>query len=283
VLVLHLLAAVTVYPLAQWLQGPKYDAHIFHGGNQGPAGTALLVGLFCGLVLLMGGLALDAFFFARGRPGTVVFGRAERVTFRGGATREQAQRLGRLLKQERLFDGTGPRDVDLAWDGSGFVVSFLIETNMWDNPDVVFTYRQLHNKLEQEVFRGQPVEIRLCDPFQKPQRFIRAIPGHRIDLGDKGDLYYTGIASEELARRLERFLQEENYFDGRRPRIVRLSGNGDRFIVAFVREDDWDDDQVVAYFDNLRGLLSRRVFDGRAVQIRLCDLFLTPRRMIPVD
>jgi hypothetical protein len=279
-LVLHLLAALTMYPVAQWLLGLDYDAHLNHRGEQAPAWAALLAGLACGVAVLLGGLTLSAFVFTGG-PGTVVFGTDETIVYGKGTTRDQARRLGHLLQRESIFNGLGPKRVELSRKDNTYVVAFPIQDKLRNDLELLSLFRALHSKLEREVFPEQGVEIHLCDS-SGVARVIRQSLGRRIAFGDKEEVYYGPGVSEDLARQLDRFLRDKKrYFDGEGIKTVRLSREEDGYRLAFILEQGWNDPQVQANFRELGRLISAQVLDRQPVAIQLWDPDLVPRCTLP--
>jgi hypothetical protein len=281
-LVLHLLAALTMYPVAQWLQGLDYDAHLHHRGGPAPAWTALLAGLVCGLAVLLSGLTLSAFVFTGG-PGTVVFGTDETIVYGKGTTRDQARRLGRLLQQEDIFNGLGPKRVELSRKDNTFVVAFPIQDKWRDDLQLLFLFRALHSKLEQDIFPGQKVAIHLCDSSGVP-RVIEKNLGRRIVFGDKEEVYYGPGISKDLARQLGLFLRDKKrYFDGEGIKTVRLSLEENCYRLAFILEEGWNNPQVQANFRELGRSISAQVLDRQPVEVQLWDANLVPHCTLPAE
>jgi hypothetical protein len=107
--------------------------------------------------------------------------------------------------------------------------------------------------------------------------------GQKMVFGAEEEVYYTGGVSETQARAVGQFLQRERYFDGLGGKTVQVSRNGDGYSVAFViQQGHWDKPDVVQYFQGLGRRLSREVFDGKRLEVRLCDEWLSTKKTIPV-
>src|SRR5262249_128322 len=117
---------------------------------------------FLGGVALFAGLLLTRSFWPRGPRDFVVFGKDEVIWYHTGAQKWQAELLGEALQEKGLFDGAGAKTVELFKSGDTLVVTFLLADGDWDDPDVIAIFRRLHRELEQHVFAGDLVEIRLC-------------------------------------------------------------------------------------------------------------------------
>jgi hypothetical protein len=97
--------------------------------------------------------------------------------------------------------------------------------------------------------------------------------GQRITFGPQNqeEIFYTADISSEQALQVGTFLQREGIFDGLHPKSVRLSKDGDVFVVGFVLEwGNWSDKDVANDFRDLLPRLSRGVFHGSTVEIHLC-------------
>lgn len=49
----------------------------------------------------------------------------------------------------------------------------MLRKNAWNKPDVVQGFTQLRRQLENEVFKGAPVELKLCDEYLDVQATIK--------------------------------------------------------------------------------------------------------------
>jgi hypothetical protein len=103
----------------------------------------------------------------------------------------------------------------------------------------------------------------------------------RITFGPQEEILYTRDISDEEARRLGRALQDAGWFTGRGPISVRLSKEEGRFVVAFVVQPGvWNDGQVIEEFRQMGKHLSQQVFNGKAVEVQLCDEYLRPKKKL---
>ncbi|HEY7425555.1 MAG TPA: hypothetical protein VH682_15090 [Gemmataceae bacterium] len=97
--------------------------------------------------------------------------------------------------------------------------------------------------------------------------------GQRITFGprDLEEIFYSNDISAEQALQLGAFLQSEGIFDGLSSKSVRLSKDGEVFVVGFVLEwNNWLNENAAADFRDLLPRLSRGAFKGSPVEIHLC-------------
>jgi hypothetical protein len=94
----------------------------------------------------------------------------------------------------------------------------------------------------------------------------------RVYFGPEEEVIFESGATEAEAKKLGTLLQAEGYFDGKGAKSVRISRAGGRAVVEFVlQQNAWFDPQVVKQFEELKPKLSKAVFDGAPVEIRLVD------------
>jgi len=95
------------------------------------------------------------------------------------------------------------------------------------------------------------------------------------------EVYFTGDATEDDARRLARFLTQEGVFDGRGRKTVLLA-KGDRgyTVSLVVPQKVWEDDNAVLGLETLAVRISNFALDHRTVEIRLCDSSMTTKRVV---
>jgi hypothetical protein len=96
--------------------------------------------------------------------------------------------------------------------------------------------------------------------------------GQKITFGRQEELYFKGGVTRAEANLLGRLLQEAGYFNGNGGKTVQVSREGSRFVIAFVvARRTWEDARIHEGFRTLASLASEKVFDGRLVEVRLCD------------
>jgi hypothetical protein len=105
--------------------------------------------------------------------------------------------------------------------------------------------------------------------------------GKNVDFGQGQEVFYAKGATKDEARKLGQFLQRIKYFSGQRPASVQVARDGERYIVSFVLQPGaWAQPDVLASAAQLRVAIAAEVFEGKPVEVRLCDEELTPQRML---
>jgi len=174
-LVSAIVSIISMYQLARWIQGRDYDEHLSRGGESASGWAACGIGLLCALatfgVALGFGFGLDAF-SGLGPGQRVVFGTDEEVYYRRGATEAQARAVGRVLQQQRFFDGSGGKTVVVSRATDMYNVSFVLLPGYWDKHDVQDYFEGLGGQISAQAFDGQRIEVRLCDEWMDVKKRI---------------------------------------------------------------------------------------------------------------
>jgi hypothetical protein len=163
--------------LARLLQGRAFATHVRAGGRRasfwGPAAAYLVCGSF--VFLLQTGLTY---------PGDWSFTSArlevtpnQEIYYGHGITRDQAERLGRKLRELGLFDDRGwSKTVGVAKEGDCIRVRVFLHEDAWRDPNVLDGFQELRDQLARDVFPGSPVDLVLCDQFNQVETVVKKRP-----------------------------------------------------------------------------------------------------------
>lgn len=88
------------------------------------------------------------------------------------ATKADARDLGNLLTNYGTLGGAEGASVDLARTGNQYVLSFILEANAIDDPEVVEYYQRLGEKVADGRF-GYPLSIDLCDDMMQVLKTLK--------------------------------------------------------------------------------------------------------------
>jgi hypothetical protein len=105
--------------------------------------------------------------------------------------------------------------------------------------------------------------------------------GKKIDFGSGQEVYFTKGATEADARAFGAFLRNSGYFNGRGPKAVRVSRDGNPIVVSFIVQQ-WvlNDLQTQLGFYTLGQQAAEQAFGGEPVDVHLCDeYFRVKKRM----
>jgi hypothetical protein len=103
----------------------------------------------------------------------------------------------------------------------------------------------------------------------------------KVDFGGGEEVYYTKDTTEAEARALGAFLREVGFFNKSGPKSVRLSRAGNRMVVAFVVQN-WvlNDAKVQQEFRTIGKQASDKAFNGRPVEVQLCDEYFQVKKKL---
>jgi hypothetical protein len=104
--------------------------------------------------------------------------------------------------------------------------------------------------------------------------------GKQLEFAKGGEIYYTSSVTEWDAQKLGNYLVKEGYFDGPR-KSVQLTSDGELFQVRLVTVARvGNDEEFLGNYEILADELSRNVFNGRPVEIHICNEYLKTMRVV---
>jgi hypothetical protein len=93
----------------------------------------------------------------------------------------EAHRLIRYLKRKEWFGEVDKgATVQLSRQESIWIVSFVMKRDSWNKPDVVEGCRSFRQQLSEELYDGQMVIIRLCDPLLVIDSGVQVLSVQRV-------------------------------------------------------------------------------------------------------
>jgi hypothetical protein len=84
------------------------------------------------------------------------------VLFTARVNRQDADRLGKFLREAGVFSGTEPKSCALSRRPDGYVVSLFIHDGYLDDKDVIRQMDELRRSIASNVFEGKPVILQMC-------------------------------------------------------------------------------------------------------------------------
>jgi hypothetical protein len=157
---------------AQSAQGKMLEAHLAAKGLKASVGGALVSGIVCLVLILIGMVA-----FISVGPDSLSdryeAAHEQFIEYEDGATREDAMKLGETLKAAGVITGSHPMDMKLARTGKrGFALSFVVNAENTDKVEIQDAFRDVGVKATATM--GEPVEMRLCEDNWKPRVTLKA-------------------------------------------------------------------------------------------------------------
>ncbi len=103
---------------------------------------------------------------------TVVFAPGDAVFFKDGATRDDAQHLGEVLKKVDYFNQDSSNKVALKKKGERYILSFVVEQDAWFDKEMSNALLKLGTYISAELYEGRPVIVQMCDVNLKVHKVI---------------------------------------------------------------------------------------------------------------
>ncbi len=202
-----LVISVVTGAVARLLQGHLVRHHKTEGGELGSGLSSFGLGVLGSLMAagLLGGVAGIESLPRSARENRIAFGQKGEIYYANGATRDEAQRLGEHLKNDKWFEGDTSQSVILAKSGTDFLISVFYEHGVWDDQELLKFYEGYASELSGDVFDGKPVQF----------FFRKASNGqimHRLTAK-------TGVSRSELRKHLnaaDLAIQSQNYAETER-------------------------------------------------------------------
>src|SRR5262249_1476228 len=141
----------------------------------------------------------------------VEFGRGEEVYFKG-VSKQEAERLGKVLQEVQYFNNQGAKTVQLLRRDGLTVGNLVARQSTWDQHTWVDGCASIGLLLEVKAFPGTPLEVGLCDERMKVRRTIAIEPTARMMFGRQEELDYSSHLKQE-AEQLGKALQRLRVFD----------------------------------------------------------------------
>jgi hypothetical protein len=137
---------------------------------------------------------------------------------------------------------------------------------------MIDTLKQLARLFSENVFRGDKVDLHLCDDNWSTIRVLVAGEGlgTKVKFGES-QVFYKPPVTETEARSLGDYLVTVKYFNDV-PKNVQLTKAGNTYAFRFIAKEGLNHDQD--FINKIRGfarLLSENVLRGDKVDLHLCD------------
>jgi hypothetical protein len=98
---------------------------------------------------------------------------------------------------------------------------------------------------------------------------------------DSTELYYTDKVTESEADAVGKYLKEQGFTEGDETKTVQLTKEGDTYQFRMVVKEGYEkDEEYIAIAEAFAYNLSKDVFEGKEVEIHLCDAKLETLKVV---
>ncbi len=102
----------------------------------------------------------------------VDFGNDQYVYYEYDANEDNAKALGNYLLKVGFFRNDTPIDVTIGKIDGDIYVKFVLADGYWLKPDIIDFFETVRQDLIRYIFKGNNVNIILCDDFYRPKKTI---------------------------------------------------------------------------------------------------------------
>lgn len=231
------------------------------------------------LSLAVLGVGIWQYFFAYGS--AVKFGADEEVYYKAGATKQEAEAVGKSLQQQEFFDGKGAASVQVVRRDPGFAVRFVVKDGVANDAATVDVFAGMGYRLSQDALGAKPVTVELCDD---EFHTVKSVP--MKDMGTTlafkgGEVRFRAPVTEEQARAVGDSLVKQGFFDDGQASVQLLSEDGGLAVQFVVNDGVWDKADMVDAFAEVGGVLGKDALKGAKVRVDLCDDMWRVKKSFP--
>lgn len=220
------------------------------------------------------------------------------VRYAGGATREDAQRIGEAYFAPAAgVGGAGKCYLMIAGPVEDREISFPVGEGRWIYEFKVLWKRHRLERIAAAIGGKQVTMILLDFSFCERRRLQFEFNTEPVvDMGQNQYVFYAGGATREDAQRIGEALKDAGYFDGKifgwprmrvlnfaNPDLVMIAGPvGDREISFYVQDREWIDQSTV---QRMRGLVESiaPAIGGKPVTMRLFAEGLDEKERLQIE
>jgi hypothetical protein len=200
--------------------------------------------------------------------------------YKDPVTKEEAQAVYQFVKEDRagIADRFG---CQVTRSGSTYEVRFPVKKGMENDDATQRSMKLLGRRLASRAFKGQPVDVHLCDENLNTLRVIPAGPalGTYLPL-NKGEFYYTAAITKDEGERLQKFLEKAGGF-GDLKSVVQADRAAKTVQLRATTKPGVENDQFIVLAAKATCLqVSKEVFAGQAVEFHCCDEFLETKKVV---
>jgi hypothetical protein len=205
------------------------------------------------------------------------------VYYKGGATEAEARKLLDYLTAKAPAAPGQPRSYQVVHRGEVVVVRMAVREEKLHDEALLTAMAEDAKRLSAEVFENRPVDLELCDEHLKTRQTVSwGSEGYgRKVADDRFEVYYTGGATEDEARKLLAKLARDLPARAERGAVQLLRRPDERLVIRYVLPPEKIDDAKTA--DTLRKLareVSAELFDNQPVDVELCDTMLRTQKTL---
>jgi hypothetical protein len=267
--VLGLVLFIAMQQIAKLLQGRAVSAHVQEGGALGSKWTAFWLGIAF-LVLVF--VVVFGYVMVTTDHNSVKIGNKDEVVYADGATKEDAQAVGKALKADGFFTDRGVA-VIVGKGKDGTSMSFPVPDGAWNTPATVAGFEEVGREMA-PLLGGYPIKVRLVDTDRDVKKEVvvgqAAFPGN-------DDVFYQGGVTQAQAQGVGEALKAADFFQGQGVDVFVAKDGGTTTIGFVTNSKAWSDPAMPSGFEKLARAAAPSL-GGLPVTLQLVDTTLVVKK-----
>jgi hypothetical protein len=267
--VIGLVMLIVMQRTALYLQGPMVNGHVQRGGALRSKWLAFFLGV--AFLVLVFGVAF-AYVMVTTDHNSVKVGSKDEVIYADGATKEDAQAVGKALKADGFFTDRGVA-VIVGKGKDGPMMSFPVDDGVWNQADKVSSFEEVGREMA-PLLGGYPIKVRLVDTMRDVKKEVMvgraAFPGN-------DDVYYQGGVTQAQAQGVGETLKSADFFEGQGVDVFVAKDGGVTTISFVTNSKAWNDPAMLSDFEKLTRSVAPSL-GGLPIRLQLVDNTLVVKK-----
>jgi hypothetical protein len=268
--VLGLVLFIAMQQIAKLLQGRAVSAHVQEGGALGSKWTAFWLGIAF-LVVVFGVVFL--YVMATTVHNSVKVGNKDEVIYTDGASKGDAQTVGKALKADGFFTDRGVSVVVGKEKDGRPVMGFPVPDGAWNESDKVAAFEEVGREMA-PLLGGYPIKVQLMDTTREVKKEVLV---GRAEFPGNDDVFYQGGVTQAQAQGVGEALKSANFFEGHGVDVFVAKDGGVTTISFVTNSKAWGDPEMLSGFEKLARTAAPSL-GGLPIHLQLVDNALVVKK-----
>jgi hypothetical protein len=196
------------------------------------------------------------------------------VYYKGdGVTEAEAKKLGEYLKEQKYFNDSSKKSVQLLKEGSDYVVKLVVDKDKVDlkNEPLMNQYWAMQILFSENVFNNAKTKVVLADTKLKDIHTMDAVT--KITSGNFFIYLKGNGVSEDQAKKAASLIEERKYF-GNAQAAIMMEKKNDAYVLNFVYNQQYyeqNKQNLLPIFKMIQWLTSEEAFNNAKTQVNLTN------------
>ncbi|MBU1535387.1 hypothetical protein KKF84_08700 [Myxococcota bacterium] len=209
----------------------------------------------------------------------VKFGKME-VYYKKPVTKQMAKDLGKFLLREKLGSDDRRTSFQLLKPDGRLQFRMVVKEGIEEEKAIHLSLRLIVEKMSGELFKGEPVDMHLCD-----NKFNTLVeyPYHSVHMMNfkKGRIVYEAPITKKTVEALGNFLVKEKFFTNKKEIGVHLTKEKGRLKFRYdVIDNQWDNPKYIEIIKLFMKQISKAVLNNAPLDAVFLDSKLNVKREV---